>query len=143
MAAPPIIEPRLKKHDESAGMPKTFFALSMPITSAASETSRMNGYITRTIVTVSAISCGIVDPVALSPRASEVSKSTIHGAASMPASVTRLMKTAASVIILFASAQADSSPSDFSFLENVVTNACDSAPSANRSRSRLGTRKAR
>ncbi len=40
-------------------MPKTLRALSMPITSAASETSRMNGYITRTIVTVSTISSGL------------------------------------------------------------------------------------
>ena len=52
------------------------------------------------------------------------------------------MKTAASVIILFANAQADSSPSDFSCFENVVTNACESAPSANKSRKRLGIRNA-
>ncbi len=58
-AAPPIIEPRLKKHDASAGMPKMLRALSMPMTSAASETNRMNGYITRTMVTVRANSSGL------------------------------------------------------------------------------------
>jgi hypothetical protein len=39
------------------------------------------------------------------------------------------MNTAASVIIRFANTQACSGPSDFTFLENVVTKACDSAPS--------------
>ena len=57
--APPIIEPRLKKQDDNAGMPKTLRALSMPITSAASDTSRMNGYMMRTIVMVRAISSGL------------------------------------------------------------------------------------
>ena len=49
------------------------------------------------------------------------------------------MNTAASVIIRFANTHACSGPSDFTFLENVVTKACDSAPSAKRSRSRFGT----
>ena len=40
-------------------MPKTLRALSKPITSAASDTNRMNGYITRTIVTMSATSAGL------------------------------------------------------------------------------------
>ena len=53
------------------------------------------------------------------------------------------MKTAASVIIRLASTQAFSGPSDFTFLENVVTNACESAPSANKSRNKFGTRNAR
>ncbi len=53
------------------------------------------------------------------------------------------MNTAASVIIRFASTHAFSAPSDFTFFENVVTNACESAPSANRSRNRFGTLYAR
>jgi hypothetical protein len=43
---PPMIEPRLKKLDAMAGTPNTFFAFSIPITSAASDTSRMKGYMT-------------------------------------------------------------------------------------------------
>ncbi len=34
----------LKKLDAIAGTPNTFLALSIPITSAASETSRIKGY---------------------------------------------------------------------------------------------------
>jgi hypothetical protein len=60
----------------------------------------------------------------------------------MPSSVTALMKTAVSVATLFARRHADSSPSTAIFFENVVMNAVDSAPSANKSRSRLGNRNA-
>ena len=49
-----MIEPRLKKLEAMAGTPNTFFAFSMPMTSAASDTSRMNGNMTRVSVTVSA-----------------------------------------------------------------------------------------
>ena len=61
----------------------------------------------------------------------------------MPSSVTPLMNTAARVSILLARCQADASPSVVSFLVKVVTNACDKAPSANKSRNKLGTLKAR
>ena len=64
------------------------------------------------------------------------------GAKMIPSSVTALMKTAVTVATLFPSRQADSSPSVAIFFENVVINAVESAPSAKRSRSRFGTRKA-
>src|SRR3954470_8999424 len=60
----------------------------------------------------------------------------------MPRSVTALIKTAVSVATLLASCHADSSPSVAIFLEKVVMNAVDNAPSANRSRNRFGTRNA-
>ena len=99
--------------------------------------------ITCTIVTVSANSAGLYERTAPFPRAKAVRSSTIHGAAIIPNKETTLMNTAASVIILLASIQADCSPSTLRRFENVVTNAWDSAPSANKSRSRLGTRNAR
>ena len=52
------------------------------------------------------------------------------------------MKTAVSVATLLARRQAASSPSVAIFFENVVMNAVESAPSANRSRNRFGRRKA-
>ena len=42
-----MIEPRLKKLEAMAGLPKTLFAFSIPMTSAASETRRMNGNMIR------------------------------------------------------------------------------------------------
>ncbi len=60
----------------------------------------------------------------------------------IPSSVTALIKTAVSVAILFPSRHADSSPSVAIFFEKVVMNAVESAPSANKSRSKLGTRNA-
>ena len=59
-----------------------------------------------------------------------------------PSSVSALITTSVSVPILFASRHAGSSPPVAIFLENVVTNAVESAPSANRSRSRFGARNA-
>ena len=53
-----MIEPRLKKLEAIAGMPKTFFAFSIPMTSAASETSRMNGHMIRVSRMVSAAFSG-------------------------------------------------------------------------------------
>ena len=49
----------LKKHEANAGIPNTSRAFNIPITSAESETSAMNGYITRTISTISEISSGL------------------------------------------------------------------------------------
>ncbi len=52
------------------------------------------------------------------------------------------MKTTVRVATLFASRQAESSPSVAIFFEKVVMNAVERAPSAKRSRSMLGTRNA-
>src|SRR4051794_11558806 len=129
-----MIEPRLKNVDAIAGMPKTFFAFSIPITSAASATRRMNGHITRVSKIVSSVFSGdqlhqVITPISC-------------GASQMPSNVIALMKTAVSVATLFASRHADSSPSTAIFFENVVMNAVESAPSANKSRSKFGRRNA-
>src|SRR5712664_3825509 len=60
----------------------------------------------------------------------------------MPSNVTALMKTAVRVATLLPSRQAESSPSVAIFRENVVMNAVESAPSANKSRNRFGNRNA-
>src|SRR3954454_23519427 len=60
----------------------------------------------------------------------------------IPSSVTPLMKITVRVATLFARRQADSSPSVAIFLEKVVMNAVERAPSAKRSRNMLGTRNA-
>ena len=57
-----MIEPRLKKLEAIAGIPKTFFAFSIPITSAATETSRMNGNMIRVSRIVSAVFSGDGNP---------------------------------------------------------------------------------
>ncbi len=97
-----MIDPRLKKLEAIAGTPKTCFAFSIPITSAASETRRMKGYITRASVAVSA---------AFSASNPGASTATSNGASATPRSTTRLMKIVVSVAILFARPQADWSPS--------------------------------
>ena len=85
----------------------------------------MKGHIIRVSKIVSAVLSGGQLP--------HVRRSTSCGAKRMPSSVTTLMKTAVSVATLFASRQADSVPFDGDFSENVVMNAVESAPSANRS----------
>src|SRR6184192_1720147 len=85
---------------------------------------------------------GIVFAPQLVDQLPHVKRSTSCGANTMPSSVTTLMKTAVSVATLFARRHADSSPSTAIFFENVVMNAVDSAPSANKSRSRFGNRNA-
>ena len=42
-----MIDPRLKKLEAIAGAPKMCFAFSIPITSAARETSKMKGHMIR------------------------------------------------------------------------------------------------
>ena len=117
-----------------AGGPNTCFAFSIPITSAASETINMNGHMIRVSWIVSSVLSGDQLP--------HVNRSTSCGANTMPSSVTALMKTAVSVATLFASRHADWSPSTAIFFENVVMNAVESAPSANRSRNKFGNRNA-
>src|SRR5882762_2285219 len=128
-----MIDPRLKKLEAIARMPNTLRAFSMPSTSAASDTSRMNGYMTRVRVTVSA---------ALPGSKPGASAATSQGAVMTPSTVMALRKTAVRVATLSASRQAAASFSSAAVRVNTVTNAVDSAPSANRSRSRLGMRKA-
>ncbi len=60
----------------------------------------------------------------------------------MPAAHRMPRTTAVNVATLFASRHAASSPPRAMVLLNVVTNAVDNAPSANRSRSRFGMRNA-
>ena len=116
-----------------AGKPKTFLALSMPMTSAASDTSRMNGNMMRVSVTVNA---------ALAGAKPGASVATSCGEYTMPNRHSRPKMMAASVAILLASAQAAASLLRAAVLLKVVTNAVDRAPSANRSRNRFGMRKA-
>jgi hypothetical protein len=67
---------------------------------------------------------------------------TSCGEKTMPAMQMPPRTTAVSVVTLFASRQAASSPLRVIVLLNVVTKAVDSAPSANKSRSRFGMRNA-
>ena len=114
-------------------MVKRFVALSIPITSAASETSRMKGYmICVSWIVRAAFSAG--KPGARKP---------MNGAANItPRRVRRLMKTVVRVAILEASFQADASPSVAIRWEKTVTKAVERAPSAKRSRNKLGALKA-
>src|SRR5579885_222292 len=127
------MDPRLKKLDASAGTPNTFLELSMPMVSAARETSRINGYMIWVRKIVVSASAG-EKPGARMP--------IICFANRMPRRLTALISTIVRVMTFDASAQADSSPSVAIFLENMVINEIDSAPSANKSRSRLGARNA-
>src|SRR5213592_4715491 len=117
-----------------AGGPNTCFAFRIPITSAASETINMNGHMIRVSWIVSSVLSGDQLP--------HVNRSTSCGANTMPSSVIALMNTAVSVATLFARRHADWSPSTAIFFENVVMNAVESAPSANKSRKRFGNRNA-
>src|SRR5258705_9269943 len=98
-----------------AGGAKTCFAFNIPITSAASETSSMNGHIILVSQMVSSVLSG--------GQLHHVSRSTNCGAKTMPRSVTTLMKTPACVASLLAHSQAHPSPSVANFSLNVVMEA--------------------
>ena len=132
-ATPTTIEPILKNPDARAGRKKIRQAFSIPITRAASETSRMKGNMMRASPAARACSSGL-KPLVMAAM--------ICGENTMPRMVTSDMKTTARVITFRARAHPACSPSRSRVLENVVTNAVLSAPSANRSRSRFGARKA-
>src|ERR1700752_2132040 len=132
-STPATIDPRLKKLEAIAGMPNTLRAFNMPMTSAASDTRRMNGYMMRVSVTVSA---------ALPGSKPGASAATSQGAVRTPVTVMALSETAVSVATLSASRQAAAASSSAAVRLNTVTKAVDSAPSANRSRRRFGMRKA-
>src|SRR5439155_15692060 len=95
-----------------AGGPNTYFAFSIPITNAASDTMSMNGHMIRVSEIVSSVLSGDQLP--------HVNRSTSCRANMMPSSVIALMNTAVSVAILFARRHADWSPSTAIFFENVV-----------------------
>ena len=116
-----------------AGTPNTSLALSIPITRAASDTSRMKGYMIRVSVTVRS---------ALSASNPGARTCTSHGAVMIPTIVMALRTMTVSVATLSASFHAARLPSVAMVLLNVVMNDVESAPSANRSRSKLGMRKA-
>jgi hypothetical protein len=130
---PPTMQPRLKKAEATAGMKKTFFEFSMPMTSAVTDTSAMKGYM---------ICASQVPRTLASSLSPGVRMRNKIGASATPAMATRVMNHIESEIIFRPSAQAASSPSVFIFFENVVTKAVERAPSAKRSRSMFGVRKA-
>ncbi len=127
------MDPRLKKLEAMAGMPKTLLELSIPMTSAASDTSRMKGNMMRVSCTVSA---------ALSAPKPGAKAATSSVENTIPAMHRRPNTTVVKVATLFASRHAAPSPPRAMVLLKVATNAVDNAPSANRSRSRLGMRNA-
>src|SRR5207248_840028 len=133
--SPPTIEPRLKKAEAAAGTPKRWRVLRMPIATAASATRRRKGNMMRVSATVSSTLPGM----SAKPGAMAV---TSAGANQMPASVMALTTIASAFTTRLASRQAAASPSCSRRQVKVVTKAAESAPSANRSRSRFGMRKA-
>src|SRR5437667_2319737 len=133
--SPPAIEPRLKKAEAAAGTPKMWRVLRMPIATAASATRRRKGNMMRVSATVSSTLPGM----SAKPGAMAV---TSAGANQMPASVMAPTTIASAFTTRLASRQAAASPSCSRRQVKVVTKAAESAPSANRSRSRFGMRKA-
>src|ERR1700722_2436051 len=114
-------------------MPKTLLELSMPMIRAASETRRMKGNMMRVSRAVSAAFSGSKPGARAATSWLENTIPAIHRSPSTPA---------VRVATLFARRHAESSPPRAMVLLKVVTNAVDSAPSANRSRSRFGIRNA-
>src|ERR1700688_1034032 len=130
---PPTMDPILKKLDAIAGIPKTLFAFNIPMTKAAMDTMTMNGNMIRVSCAVRAAFSG-PNPGANSPTSCDEN--------SMPATHIEPKTTRVNVATLFASRHAAASSLRAMVLLNVVTNAVDSAPSANRSRNRFGMRNA-
>ena len=116
-----------------AGRPKMLFAFNTPMTSAASDTSRMKG-------NMICVSCAV--RAALSGANPGASSATSGCANKMPSRHSAPSTSTVKVATLSAKRHAARSPSRAMVFEKVVTNAVDSAPSANRSRSRFGMRKA-
>ncbi len=108
------MDPKLKKLDAMAGLPNTLFALSIPITNAASETSRMNGNMMRVSWAVKAALCG------LNPGARTLTSWLEN---TMPAMHRAPSTSTVSVATLFASRHAAPSPWRAMVLLKVVTKA--------------------
>ena len=130
---PTAIEPTLKRAGASAGAVKRPCALSIPIATAESETSRRNGIITR----VSPAAAPMCSP---SPGAISAISGSAHA---IPASTSAPTTTSNSDTTVPASRHAASGPRLRRTSAKVGTKALESAPSAKRSRSRLGMRKAK
>src|SRR5712671_7796365 len=130
---PPTMDPILKKLDAIAGIPKTLLEFNIPMTKAAMDTMTMNGNMIRVSSAVRAAFSG-PNPGANNPTSCDEN--------TMPATQIEPKTTRVNVATLFASRQAAASPLRAMVLLNVVTNAVDSAPSANRSRNRFGMRNA-
>src|SRR6266404_342282 len=130
---PPTMDPILKKLEAIAGIPKTLFEFNIPMTKAAMDTMTMKGNMIRVSCAVRAAFSG-PNPGANRPTSCDEN--------TMPARHIDPRTTRVNVATLFASRHAASSPLRAMVLVNVVTNAVDSAPSANRSRSRFGMRNA-
>ncbi len=134
-ATPNTIMPRLSMVGASAGTANRPRALSIPIAAAASATTGRNGSMTRVSRTVSSILPGTLANPAAKARTSHgvVSQPTTHSASSTTSSVDMSWRPRA---------HASASPRRSRTSVKVGTNADDIAPSANRSRSRLGMRNA-
>jgi hypothetical protein len=128
-----MIDPRLKKLDAMAGLPNTLLAFSIPITNAASDTIKMNGNMMR-------VSSTVRSALSASKPGAKVLTSCVEN--TMPRMHSAPSTNMVSVATLLASRHAASSPSRAMVLLKVVTKAVESAPSANRSRSRFGMRNA-
>jgi hypothetical protein len=132
---PPTIEPMLKNDDAIAGTPKTLREFSMPMTSAPSETRRMNGiHRARELHGEFGLAGHLIE--AWREHADEERRDED------PDAHERAHEHGRERAPLVRELPCDCSPSFWIFLEKVVTNAVESAPSAKRSRSRFGVRKA-
>ena len=129
---PTAIEPTLKSAGASAGAVKRPWALSIPMATAESETSRRKGIITRVSPAVTP---------ANSPNPGAVTATT-WSAQAIPASTSAPTTTSTSETTVPASRHASSGPRLRRASAKVGTKALESAPSAKRSRSRLGRRNA-
>ena len=129
------IEATLNIAGDSAGTKNTLRELSIPMQAAASATSSRNGATMRVSTTVSSNLPG-TSVKAPASRCTSGSAKTMAATTSVP--VTRINAFSTEL----PSCQARSRPSMVRALLKVGTSAALIAPSANRSRSRLGTRNA-
>ena len=132
---PATMEPRLKKLEARAGTKNFPRALRMPMARAAREMSSKKGNMMRVIRVVRA------SFPATWPKSGAMSR-TKNGEAAMPVRVMAPTTRQIHAITLLASLQVRSIPCWVSYWVKTVTKAVLSAPSANKSLSRLGMRKA-
>ena len=133
-SSPAPTEPRLKAEDDSAGTANCPSAFNTPIAWAAKATTSRKGNIIR--VSRTANSC--LPGVLLKPLA----KPSTRGEANTIPRMHNAPTTRASVVATrFVSRMADSRVSCARRCVNTGTKALESAPSANKSRVRLGMRK--
>ena len=121
--------------EADAGTPNTNLAFSIPITAAASDTNRMKGNRIRVSRTASSNFPGTW----WKPK---LVTSTMAGAKTIAATQMIPIRKIIALRIRLARSHAGRSPSFSQVAVNIVVKATDRAPSANRSRSRLGMRNA-